>query len=136
MKQNWRDLVGGICLVPVLHLLVPALTWGLQTLIESLSIAFPGIHIRIRVDVGLAYIGLAQFIYLIPVMLVFRIKQRFEVVKGISIGAIVTILLNGAFFGFLFATLNLPKFAVGAAIITILLMLIVFHLFNHRSRPK
>jgi hypothetical protein len=92
MNQNWRDLIGGMFLVPTLHL-------GFLLLILLLRAIFLGSGFLDMMFSWLFFgMGIAQFLYLIPVMLVFRRRQRFEVVKGISIGAILTILVNGACF--------------------------------------
>jgi hypothetical protein len=76
-----------------------------------------------------------QFLYLIPIVRYYRHKKHWETVKGISIGAILTILLNSACYGPAPAGMkNLPIF--GALGLTIVVMLITFYAFNRRSRPK
>jgi hypothetical protein len=93
MNQNWRDLIGGIFLVPALHV-------GFLLLVLLFHYAvFPNsIILNTLFDLLFFWMGIAQFVYLIPVMQVFRRRRRFEIVKGIAIAAILTILVNGACF--------------------------------------
>jgi uncharacterized membrane protein YkvI len=94
MNRNWRDLIGGIFLVPALHL-------GFLLLIILLrSIAGSSSFLEMMFFGLFFWIGIAQFLYLIPVMLIFQQRERFEVVKGITIGAMFTILVNSACFWF------------------------------------
>jgi hypothetical protein len=92
MKQNWRDLIGGIFLVPALHIGFVMLVLLLASIFNSPKI------LSSLFDLLFYWMGIAQFVYLIPVMLVFRRRRRFETIKGIAIGAIFTILLNSACF--------------------------------------
>jgi uncharacterized membrane protein YkvI len=95
MNRNWRDLIGGIFLVPALHL-------GFLLLIVLLrSIAGSSSFLEMMFFGLFFWIGIAQFLYLIPVMLIFQQRERFEVVKGITIGAVITMLINGACFAFI-----------------------------------
>jgi undecaprenyl pyrophosphate phosphatase UppP len=80
-------------------------------------------------------IWIVQFLYLIPIARHYRRKQEWEVVKGISIGAIVTIFINSACYRLIPAGADdIPK--IGAVVLTIAVMLITFYAFNRRSRPK
>jgi hypothetical protein len=80
-------------------------------------------------------IWIVQFLYLIPIVRHYRKKQKWEIVKGISAGAIVTIYINSSCYRLIPAGANdLPK--VGAVALTIVIMLITFYAFNRRSRPK
>jgi hypothetical protein len=139
MNQNWRDLMGGMFLVPTLHL-------GFLLLILLLRAIFLG---SVFLDMMFSWLffgmGIAQFVYLIPVMLVFRRRQRFEVVKGISIAAALTILINGACFGGLFAMLPTNDGSSVAynghqvgliALATVVLMVITFCLANFRRNDR
>jgi hypothetical protein len=91
MNRNWRDLIGGIFLVPALHLgFLLLLLW-----IQSITGSYP---LGLLVIMSFYYIGITQFVYLIPVMVFFGWRRRFEVLKGMAIGAILTILVNGACF--------------------------------------
>jgi hypothetical protein len=138
MSRNWRDLIGGIFLVPILHL-----GFGLLFFFFHLFFKFSGF-----LTLHLFGIGIAQFAYLIPVVRHYRNKQRFEVIKGISIGAVFTILLNGACFGILPAAINSVFYPnrpavkesvipyVVITVITLGLVAITFYGFNRRSGLK
>jgi hypothetical protein len=91
MNQNWRDLIRGLFLVPALHL-------GFILLILLMQSIFMSQAIGLIFSVFFQSIGIAQFVYLIPVMWVYQRRGRFEMIKGIAIGAILTILVNGACF--------------------------------------
>jgi hypothetical protein len=91
MNQNWRDLIGGMFLVPALHL-------GFLLLILLMQSIFMSRALGLIFLVFFQSMGIAQFVYLIPVGLVYWRRRRFEVIKGITIGAILTILVNAACF--------------------------------------
>jgi undecaprenyl pyrophosphate phosphatase UppP len=80
-------------------------------------------------------IWIVQFLYLIPIARHYRKKQQWEIVKGISVGAIVTIFINSTCYRLIPAGADdIPK--IGAVVLTIAVMLITFYAFNRRSRPK
>jgi hypothetical protein len=91
MNQNWRDLIRGMCLVPALHLGFLLLILLIQSISHSYLL---GLIFLLFFN----WLGIAQFIYLIPVGLVYWRRRRFEMIKGITIGAILTILVNAACF--------------------------------------
>jgi hypothetical protein len=91
MNQNWRDLIRGLFLVPALHL-------GFILLILLMQSIFMSRVLGLIFLLFFNWIGIAQFVYLIPVMWVYQRRGRFEMIKGIAIGAILTILVNGACF--------------------------------------
>jgi Na+/proline symporter len=84
--RKWRDLFGGILLVPVLDC-------SFILLIEIGNHAIEGLSKYIGYGWIVVLLALAQFFYWISVMLYFHRKQRFTVITGIWIGAIITILL-------------------------------------------
>jgi Na+/proline symporter len=134
MKRNWRDLIGGIVLVPVLHLGFGLLLVLLRSLVNS-SNPLPDIIFFIN----LVCLGITQFFYLIPAVLIFREKQRFEVVKGISIGAMLTILVNGACFsffgtGFFFRNFEAIRSIAISLAVTLVLAMLPLYGFNYRRR--
>jgi hypothetical protein len=45
------------------------------------------------------YIGISQFVYLIPAILIARAKGKRALMKGLLIGGALTLLLNGPCFG-------------------------------------
>jgi hypothetical protein len=91
MNQNWRDLIRGLFLVPALHL-------GFILLILLIQSIFNSYALGLIFLLFFNWIGIAQFVYVIPVGLIYWRSRRFEVIKGIAIGAILTILVNGACF--------------------------------------
>jgi hypothetical protein len=95
MSQISRDLIGGIFLVPALHFGFILLLLLLGTISGNTSI------LGVMFVMSFFWTGITQFVYLIPVGLVYWRRQRFEVVKGIAIGAVITILVNGACFLFI-----------------------------------
>jgi hypothetical protein len=62
----------------------------------------------ISVGVSLVVIGLSQLLYVIPAIIIYRKKNRPGIVKGLIIGAALTLLLNGACTALFF--LNPPNF--------------------------
>lgn len=125
MKQ---DLVGlgllFVLLSNVLVWIISAIFWGTLSLDSE---------IMPIVRFICTSIWIVQFLYLIPIVRHYRKKQQWEVVKGISIGAIVTIFINSACYRLIPAGADdLPK--VGAIAMTIVVMLITFYAFNRRSR--
>jgi Na+/proline symporter len=130
MNQNWRDLIGGIFLVPALHL-------GFLLLILLLRSIFLGSNFLDSVFVWFFFwMGISQFFYLTPVMLVFRGRQRFEVIKGISIGMVLTILINGLCFGGVFAGMGDTSALLPILFASIAFSMLTLYAFNRRSRPK
>jgi hypothetical protein len=138
MNRNWRDLMGGMFLVSALHMGFGLLFFFFHSFLHFSN--FFAIH--------LVWIGIAQFVYLLPVARHYRNKQRFEVIKGISIGAVLTILVNGACFGMVPAAIdsayptnpNLREsatpYVIVITMITLSLMAITFYGFNRRSGLK
>jgi hypothetical protein len=128
-----RDF-GGLALLLTLLLnmivwILSAVMWGRSELTD-----FGGIN-RIHLPFICSSIWIVQFLYLIPIVRHYRKKRQWEVVKGISVGAIVTIFINSACYRLIPAGANdIPK--IGAVVLTIVVMLITFYAFNRRSRPK
>jgi hypothetical protein len=80
-------------------------------------------------------IWLIQFLYLIPIVRYYRYKNRWEMVKGISIGALITIFINSACYGFrVIPSVDIP--GIVGMLLVILIMSIAFYAFNRRSGPQ
>jgi hypothetical protein len=125
-----RDLAGlGLLFVLLLNVLVwsiSAVFWG------TLSLNFEIVPIFRFICTS---IWIVQFLYLIPIVRHYRKKQQWEVVKGISSGAITTIFINSACYRLIPAGADdIPK--IGAVVLTIVVMLITFYAFNRRSRQQ
>ncbi len=54
----------------------------------------------LMLGIGLMWIGVSQLVYLVPCAVIFRRKRRPGVVKGLILGAALTLLLNVACAGF------------------------------------
>lgn len=125
MNRNLRDLIGGIFLVPALNIGFFLLASPLMMFVKGDSV------IAMIIGAAFLFIGITQFIYLTPLMLKFRREGRFELVKGMSIGAIITIFLNSACFSLLAVNGLLQNFIL-IVVITLILMLATFYAFNRR----
>jgi hypothetical protein len=114
-------------------------------LVLVLNLAFSVLLLLGGMFGGLAFFGILQFFYLVPVTLHFRQRQRLEVVKGISIGAMITIFINGVCSGSIISTILIntqhqvdnryqwiPYFLI-IMTATIGLMVITFYGFNGRK---
>ena len=49
------------------------------------------------------FLGIAQLIYVIPAIVILRRRRNFTLVKGVIIGAVVTALLNGGCWLFIYS---------------------------------
>jgi hypothetical protein len=89
-----RDFIGGLLLVMTLHsLFLGLMLWVVGPVIGSANSATEDVWLFLLVG-----IGLSQWLYLGPAILYFQLKRRSEVVKGLLLGALLTILLNGSCF--------------------------------------
>jgi Na+/proline symporter len=122
-----RDLGGlGLVLVLLLNIVV----WSISAVFWSVFSLDNGITLAARFVC--TSIWIVQFLYLIPIARHYRRKQEWEVIKGISAGAIVTIFINSACYRLIPAGADdIPK--IGAVVLTIVIMLITFYAFNRRS---
>jgi hypothetical protein len=89
-----RMVLFGMLLTLLLHLLQVPLAGGLGLLVSLWS-----------KDIGVVFymsplaIGLTQLVYMIPAILIARTRGKPGLVKGLLIGAALTLLLNGLCFG-------------------------------------
>ncbi|NEO37044.1 MAG: hypothetical protein F6J90_12285 [Moorea sp. SIOASIH] len=70
--------------------IVIILLWLINLIIPTL-----GYQLNTFGAFGLMGIGISQLIYVIPLIIRLRQQQRWEVMKGVIIGAVLTALLNG-----------------------------------------
>jgi hypothetical protein len=117
MAQDRGGLINGIFLVPALHIVVYQL-WALTLIIISRKESTFDFF---------AFLSITQFLYLIPMMLFYHRKREFETVKGISIGAMLTISITGACFS---TTYGKPYTLMIAATIIIVLASMIFYSFR------
>jgi hypothetical protein len=127
-----RDFIGGILLVPALHIAFTVIWFGISVL---LTMVFPFFNRNYNVFllfIPIVALSLTQIIYLIPAYIYFTRKQRPEVGKGITLGAIITLLINGACFGSMGAGGGLPQLVIIGMILTITIGLIAYYLVTNR----
>jgi hypothetical protein len=130
MNRNWRDLIGGILLVLASHMGFWLLTFAVfSTIFRSGNVI--GTMIGSTIIMANFILGITQLAYLIPIARYFGRRQRSAVVKGIAIGGVTTILLNGSCY--IWASIDfgggLYSF-IGTAIITLILATMAFSLIN------
>jgi hypothetical protein len=130
-----RDFIGGILLVPALHIAFTIIWFGISAL---LTMVFPFFNRNYNVFllfIPIVTLSLTQSIYLIPAYIHFARKQRHEVGKGIILGAIVTLLINGACFAQMGNFGNAggtPQLLIAAIIMLITIGLIAYFLAKNR----
>jgi hypothetical protein len=86
MNRISRDLIAGIALVPVSQIIF----WLAEVVIFQIIGDENFDHLFVFDQVAI-FLAIVQFAYLIPIALLFRHKGRWDVVKGIAIGAILTV---------------------------------------------
>lgn len=102
-NEAWK-IIGGILLLIGMH----TAFWLLYLLISLLIILLVGFQSFVTIIIinyittiffyGFIFIGLIQLIYVIPIVFWLKRRQRWGLMKGIIIGAILTALLNGGCF--------------------------------------
>ena len=89
-------IIGNILLLMVLYVITLVAT----TILPTVS-WLPFIFIF-----ALIGIGLVQLLYVIPLCLWLKRKERFDTIQGVIVGAVLTALLNGGCFLVIWATIN------------------------------
>ena len=93
-----KGIVSGIFLLMGLHLAAIILV----IIISSISTGGIGFYIASFLNLGFLAIGIAQLIYVVPAIIVLRRRREFAVIKGLIIGAIITALVNGGCWLFIY----------------------------------
>lgn len=93
-----KGIVSGIFLLMGLHLAAIILV----IIIGSISIGGIGFYIASFLNLVFLGIGIAQLIYVVPAIIVLRRRREFAVIKGLIIGAIITALVNGGCWLFIY----------------------------------
>jgi hypothetical protein len=84
INNFFGDFILGIVLVFFLHLVV----WISLLVLAAISqIELASVHFF--------YIGATQFIYLTPLIIYVIIQKKYNLMQGLIVGAILTILVNG-----------------------------------------
>jgi hypothetical protein len=131
-SNTTRDFIGGLLLVPLLHIAFTIVWFGISAL---LIMAFPFFNRNYNfflLFIPIAALSLTQVIYLVPAYIYFIRKQRPEVGKGINLGAIVTLLINGACFGTMGTGGGLPQLVIIGMILAITIGLITYYIVTRR----
>lgn len=127
--QPFRDFIGGLVFVPVLHVVFIVASMFLMIILPFFLMLALGI-------------SLSQFLYLIPLIRIYQRQDRLEVVKGMLVAAFLTILLSGAC-----GTVILPSDHAWAnsvrddtlvimGLSMFMLIVTAFYSLKSRSRPK
>jgi uncharacterized BrkB/YihY/UPF0761 family membrane protein len=96
------NLIVGAFIIFGLHLLA-LLALGLITWIGGL-IKIDSLQIPLLVH---TYgVGITQLIYVIPLIIYYRKQQKYGLMKGVIVGAVITALLNGGCWFYLFSVLK------------------------------
>jgi hypothetical protein len=129
-----RDFIGGLLLVAALHLAFTIIWFGISVLLTLIFPFFNRNYNFFLLFIPIAALSLTQLIYLIPAYIHFTRKQRPEVGKGITLGAIVTLLINGACFSSFGMGGGLPQLVIIGIIFAITIGLIGYLLVTRRQR--
>ena len=91
--EERREIIQGILLLLALHVIFLLCCYYLITTPTTPSGNFNSLNFIILLLVAL--IGLVQFVYAIPALIIGKVWNRIGIVKGLILGAALTILLNG-----------------------------------------
>ncbi|MCP6761412.1 MAG: hypothetical protein NHB32_22350 [Fischerella sp. CENA71] len=94
-RNEFSYVIGGIFLVLGMHV-IATLILGILAYIELMLASQYNIRF-FQPIFGIYFfgIGITQLVYIIPVLLRLKRQEKFALMKGVIIGAIVTALLNG-----------------------------------------
>lgn len=87
--QSKKKLVYGMMLTFGLHILI----FGILGAIASTMSLYDSWFFVLLAPV--IFIGLAQLIYVLPIVLILKRKEEFTMMKGVIIAGVITALLNG-----------------------------------------
>ncbi len=91
-RKEWQDIIQGIGLSLFLNIAF-FLVLGL---LGSFLSAIPGLgFLSSFFSWPIAGIGLSQLLYVIPIVISLKRKEKWGEMKGLIIGAVITFLLNG-----------------------------------------
>jgi hypothetical protein len=122
-RQALRGLLKGMLMVPVLGILFMILVGGIIAFLAAARL-LPS-SLGIVPVVAVFGVGIVQLIYLVPLGLYFQSKGKYEWVKGLAIGGLLTALLNGACFGGVFLT-KMGDYGIVSLSVTLLVGLVLF----------
>jgi heme O synthase-like polyprenyltransferase len=93
-KNSIARLIAGIFVLFGLHLLSLTLMGLLLGLASAIRLPIQEV-IAIAFGTNIALIGITQLIYVIPFSIYLKRKNEDDLMKGVIVGAIITLLLNG-----------------------------------------
>jgi hypothetical protein len=96
------DVLSGMLLLAACH----ALMVGLVCVVYFVGTQLIGSSAMFGVLSLLFAISLTQLIYVIPLCLWLRQRRQFDTLKGVIIGAVITVLLNGSCFLYVMHIIN------------------------------
>jgi Na+/proline symporter len=92
-RNDLTSIINGILLVFLIHIAAVGIIIFLG-LILAYVINYPYISLAVYLYAGMGF-SLIQLIYVIPIVLKLKQQQRWGMMKGVIIGAVLTALLNG-----------------------------------------
>lgn len=99
-RPEWRDILVGIGVSFFMNI---AFVFLCLVLI-SLGSSIPALgSFTSLVSYGILGIGLSQFLYIVPIVISLKRKQKWGEMKGVIIGVILTALISGGCFLLLFS---------------------------------
>lgn len=102
-SRNRRlDVFEGMIWLVICHAIAGGLGYAISMLGLQLGSEIP-MALMLRAGV---VIGLTQMIYVVPLCLRLRRRRQLDKLKGVVIGAVITILLNGSCFLFVLSLIN------------------------------
>jgi hypothetical protein len=93
-NENGNILLGMLLLVGM-HILLGLLICLILFIISVVPTPISGNYNWLPLLFILAGIGISQLLYVVPVSLWLKSQRRFGLMKGVIIGAVITVLLNG-----------------------------------------
>ncbi|MEP0770716.1 hypothetical protein NDA06_15680 [Trichocoleus sp. ST-U1] len=91
-RNEITEMISGIFLVLGIHILV----WIILEFLSFIIVNLLSIYSIAQILAILIFsIGLSQLLYVVPIIFWLRRQQRWGLMKGVIIGAVLTALLNG-----------------------------------------
>jgi hypothetical protein len=91
-----RDFIGGIVLVPLLHIVFVSFWFCLSlALVSAIPVLNKNYNFMFLL-IPIVFLSITQLVYLFPTYRYFSGKGRSEVCKGILVGGLLTLMVNGA----------------------------------------
>ncbi len=111
-RNEFRDIVRGIFLLLAAHIVAIVIGFILGYILFSITSTVPGAisslsgMLTTALTFGLFGIGISQWLYVTPLLIRLRRREQMGLFKGVLIGALLTMLLNGGCFIWFFASFH------------------------------